>query len=232
MKKKSLILGSFLAVGFSTWFMFPFSNLPVKSNVEKQRGVCWVGGRQEVTATEFEPLKKNNINWISQTPFAWQENPQSPHIRMNTGSNRVWWGESDEGIKETTRLAKAAGVKTMLKPHLWIHNSWPGEVKMENDSLWQIWFEQYGRFILHYAGLAEEAHIEVLCIGTELHHAITHEKEWRNLIQKIRSVYHGQLTYAANFTEEYKQVQFWDALDFIGVQAYFPLSKNLHPTVE
>jgi hypothetical protein len=45
-------------------------------------------------------------------------------------------------------------------------------------------------------------------------------------------VYSGKLTYAANFNEEYEQVKFWDALDFIGIQAYFPLSKTNNPTVE
>lgn len=232
MKKKHFILGSCLALACSAWFMFPISNWSKMHPMEKQRGVCWVGGRQEVTAKEFEAVKKNNINWISQTPFAWQENPQSPLIRLNTESERVWWGESDQGIKETTRLAKEAGIKTMLKPHLWIHHSWPGEIKMESDSLWQVWFEQYELFILHYARLAEEANIEMLCIGTELHHAISHEEEWRKLIESIRAVYHGKITYAANFTEEYEKIKFWDDLDFIGVQAYFSLSKNLNPTVE
>ena len=232
MKKKPIILGSFLAVAFSTWLMLPRAIVPAPGQAEKQRGVCWVGGRQEVTAKELESIKKLNINWISQTPFAWQENPQSPLIRLNTGSDRVWWGESDQGIKETTRLARAAGIKTMLKPHLWIHQSWPGDVQMESDSLWQAWFDQYRHFILHYARLAEESQIEILCIGTELYHATSHEAAWRKLIQNIRAIYHGQITYAANFTQEYEEIKFWDALDFIGVQAYFPLSGNSNPTVE
>ena len=33
------------------------------------------------------------------------------------------------------------------------------------------------------------------------------------------------LTYAANWTD-YRQVPFWDALDVIGIQAYFPLTED------
>jgi hypothetical protein len=38
----------------------------------------------------------------------------------------------------------------------------------------------------------------------------------------VRSIYSGDITYAANF-DQYQDVTFWDALDFIGVNAYFPL---------
>jgi hypothetical protein len=50
------------------------------------------------------------------------------------------------------------------------------------------------------------------------------EDEWRALISNIRKVYSGKLIYAANFHEEYEHVKFWDALDYIGVQAYFSLA--------
>jgi len=39
------------------------------------------------------------------------------------------------------------------------------------------------------------------------------------------------LTYAANW-DEYKRVVFWDDLDFIGIDAYFPLSDLQSPTIE
>jgi hypothetical protein len=61
--------------------------------------------------------------------------------------------------------------------------------------------------------------------------AITHEKEWRQLIREIRKIYSGELTYAANWHLEYEQIKFWDDLDFIGVQGYFPLTKKKHPTL-
>ena len=48
---------------------------------------------------------------------------------------------------------------------------------------------------------------------------------WKELIAQTRAVYHGKLTYAANH-DNYHQVGFWEELDFIGINAYFPLRKN------
>jgi hypothetical protein len=103
---------------------------------------------------------------------------------------------------------------------------------MPNEAQWQEWFRNYRLFILHYAQLAEAEQIEALCIGTELHKAAaTHEQNWRSLIKEIRQVYRGQLTYAANWYLEFEDIKFWDALDFIGIQAYFPLTKQNNPSL-
>jgi hypothetical protein len=193
---------------------------------KKQKGVCWVGGREVVTEKEIAALKRCNANWISQTPFAFQRNPNDSFLSTNFSADRVWWGESDEGITKTTALARKAGIKTILKPHIWVGKSWPGAIEMKSDTAWQKWFRNYEKFILHYAELAEKNKIELFCIGTELHQTIKREKEWRNLIAKIRLAYNGKLTYAANFNQEYEEVKFWDALDFIGVQAYFSLTTD------
>lgn len=45
---------------------------------------------------------------------------------------------------------------------------------------------------------------------------------WKGLIQEIRTIYSGKLTYAANF-DNYMDVAFWQDLDFIGINAYFSL---------
>ncbi|MDH3652612.1 MAG: hypothetical protein OEQ53_23170 [Saprospiraceae bacterium] len=73
----------------------------------------------------------------------------------------------------------------------------------------------------------------MFCIGTELSR-LSVEKTgfWRNLIQEIRSIYSGKLTYAANWHNEFEKITFWDDLDFIGIQAYFPLVQNNYPSIE
>jgi hypothetical protein len=209
-------------------FFILLSVSTVRSQLDgkRQKGVCWVGGREVVTEKEIAALVKCNVTWISQTPFAFQRNANASSLLTNFSSDRVWWGESDEGISKTTELARKAKIKTLLKPHIWVGSGWPGEIEMKSDTAWQRWFRIYEKFIVHYAELAEKNKIEIFCIGTELHKTIGKEKEWRGIIAKIRSVYKGKLTYAANFHEEYEQVKFWDALDYIGVQAYFSLTKN------
>jgi hypothetical protein len=54
------------------------------------------------------------------------------------------------------------------------------------------------------------------------------DRHWRRLIAEVRQVYRGKLTYAANF-DQYRQVGFWDALDFLGVNAYFKLRGEIPP---
>jgi hypothetical protein len=51
---------------------------------------------------------------------------------------------------------------------------------------------------------------------------------WRETIEAVRGVYGGSLTYAANF-DQYPEVDFWPALDLIGINAYFPLRSLTDP---
>ena len=230
-----LMLLSMVAVHFC-FRMRPLPDL-TQSDIGgfKYRGVNWVAG-DSASVESINNLKQHHIEWIAQTPFGWQKSYNHPVVHLNTKTNKNYWGESDRGLIYTTRLAQAAGIKTLLKPHIWLSdrsgNKWLGDIQMNNEGDWQTWFKNYSAFIMHYAHLAEEHKIEGLCIGTELMNpAITHEKEWRQIIRDIRQVYHGQLTYAANWYLEYEQIKFWDALDFIGVQGYFPLTKNDNPTL-
>ncbi len=153
-----------------------FSNDHV-STVAKQKGVCWPGGREVATEKEMAALVKCNIKWISQTPFGWQREANSSTIGTNFSSDHVWWGESDDGISKTTELARASGIKTLLKPHIWVSKGWPGDIEIKSDSAWQSWFREYEKFIIHYAELAQKNRIEIFCIGTELHKTIASEKE-------------------------------------------------------
>ena len=226
---KVVFISLILVFGSSAGIFF---KKPVTEKSEKQKGVCWVGGREAVTEKEIAALAKCHVTWISQTPFAFQRNANTSSLVTNFSSDRVWWGESDLGIKETTQLARESGIKTILKPHIWVNHGWPGDIAMKSDTAWSNWFQNYEKFIIHYAELAEKNKIEILCIGTELHKTIHKEKEWRTMITKIRSVYQGKLTYAANFHEEYEQIKFWDALDYIGIQAYFSLTQNKNSSVD
>jgi len=201
----------------------------------RQCGVSWVAGRQ-VTEEDFKPLVENHVNWIVQTPFGWQRGIHSPSLKLSTGGGN-FWGERDAGLETTTKLAKQFGIKTLLKPHIWLtqrnDGEWRGQIEMLSEEDWQSWFDSYRKFILHYARLAEKNDIEALCIGTELHAtAVQRENDWRKLIAEIRKIYSGKLTYAANWYLEFAEIKFWDALDFIGVQAYFPLTKIDNPPID
>ncbi len=203
--------------------------------VNRHRGVAWTAGPDSIHAADFNHLAALGANWVAQTPFGWQSEVDVPELRMNRG-RRVWWGERDAGIRITTLAARESGISTLLKPHVWLSSReeevWRGQIAMTSEADWTAWFADYSEFMLHYASLAEELGIEALCVGTELHGTVHREAEWRALIGQVRAVYSGKLTYAANWYEEYEEVPFWDALDWIGVQAYFPLSDSEFPSVD
>jgi len=104
----------------------------------------------------------------------------------------------------------------LLKPHIW----GSGDPTMAD----------YERFAEHYATLARDAHIDAFSIGNEQKRTSRQfESDWRRIIAKVRSIYRGPITYGANFDEVF-DVPFWDALDWIGVSAYFPLVDAPSPT--
>jgi hypothetical protein len=192
----------------------------------KHRGVCFVAG-EPVDEEVFLELKSTGVRWISQTPFGWQRRADEPKFEIVT-EGPVYWGETDAGLAATTRLARKHGIYTLLKPHLWLldrsRGQWEGSIAMRSEEDWQRWFDHYERFIVHYAALADSIGAAALCVGCELEGTSAREADWRRIIAAVRRVYKGPLTYAANWNGEYERVAFWDALDFIGVQAYFPLA--------
>ena len=217
----------------SLWcFLFTYNCVSQEYfNPYKIRGVCWVAG-DSVVSGNFDNLVDNHVEWISQTPFGWQNGIDNPVIGFD--NHNSLWGERDEGLIHTAKLAHSKGIKVMLKPHIWVKNAngkWRSDIHMNSKTDWESWFDHYQAMIMHYARIAEQGNMESLCIGTELLHPATKFPEkWRKIIQDIRSVYTGKLTYAANFYQELEGITFWDALDAIGVQGYFPLVKEKNPS--
>jgi hypothetical protein len=196
----------------------------------KMRGVCWeaVG---PIDTDNLKPLRDLGVDWISQTPFGWSPSLSSPEIHTAT-DDRVEWGESDAGLVQTAVWARQMGIRTLLKPHLWVHHGeWVGDLEMHSEADWKLWFAAYESFIVHYAELAEANGMEALAIGTELRRSTSHADEWRRIIAHVRRVYHGSITYCANWHEEVQGIQFWGDLDFIGVQAYYPLGAAERPSM-
>jgi hypothetical protein len=105
------------------------------------------------------------------------------------------------------------------------------KIAMRNARDWRRWFESYRGYILPFAREAQAAGADMFCVGRELDSTVVaREADWRDLVARIRSEFRGPLTYSANF-DTWHKVAFWDALDFIGVSAYFPLSDRTDPAL-
>jgi len=201
---------------------------PELSVVAKQRGMSFAAANPSRgtygTAASDESLRELqaiDVDWISIMPFGFHRGSAD----LSWGGDQVW--ESDESLVAVTRQAHARGMRVLLKPHVWGRS----ELRMESWTTeeWRKWFDDYGRFAEHYARLARDMKADAYCIGNEQKIASGHEKEWRDIIARVRAIYRGPLTYGANFDEVF-DVAFWDALDWIGVSGYFPLSDAATPT--
>lgn len=178
----------------------------------------------------IERLVSLGTNAIAIVPYSFMRSPYHPtHIPTVNGPGM----ENDESVLFAHFTAKSLGQFTLLKPQVWIHNGWPGDIDFNNNKEWQQFFNYYRRWIMHYALLAEMNHIDALCIGTEMKQTtLKHPEFWRALIKDIRKMYHGSLTYAANWGEECEKITFWEELDYIGVNCYYPLYAKKDATEE
>lgn len=135
----------------------------------------------------------------------------------------------DSALIHAINKAHSLGMKVMLKPHVDIKTGqWRGDIIPSPE-----WFASYKSYLAYYAKLARLYNVELFSIGTELANTTISrwQCEWEGIIKEIRSLFPGSLTYGANW-DEYKTVGFWDKLDFIGIDAYFPLTAKKDPTKE
>lgn len=219
-----MLSGALCALAVSAWAAGSAPSAPAA----RMRGFCWEAAHK-IDASNLAPLHELGADWISQTPFGWVPSLTSTEIRYD--GTRGLWGETDDGLVKTAVWARGLGIKTLLKPHLWVrHGEWPGDIAMATDDAWRQWFASYESFIVHYARLAEANGFEALAVGTELGKTTGRTAEWKRIVARVREVYHGKLTYCANWNEEPERVGFWDELDFIGVQAYYPLATVDRPS--
>ena len=214
----------------SQWLLVLFYALTTVSQTGKMNGVNLVGERSLPDQGVYQELESMGVNTVALNPFAYG----SRYVPMlEFDSDWQWKGETTPGIIRQVLEAKRLGMTIVLKPHLWImETGWAGELEFENGEEWKLWHQSYRNYIMHYARLADSLQAEVLCIGTELKSSIRQDPEfWKSLIADVRLVYSGQLTYAANW-DNYQSVPFWEALDFISVDAYFPCDTSKTVTLE
>lgn len=180
-------------------------------------------------ATEaIEKQRDMGGNAIAIVPYSYIRGESAPTY-LSIGSRAG--SENDQGVVHSAYEAKQRGMQSLLKPQVFFGNSWPGALEYNNEKDWNAFFDYYYRWIRHYAFLAEIHQIDALCMGVEFAKAtLSHGDQWKHMFQKARGLYQGNMTYAANWGEEFENVDFWNELDFIGLNSYYPLSKNDTPT--
>ena len=184
-----------------------------------------VGYGSPAAARQMSRIAELGGNWVALSDFAYMADVKRPGLR--------WGGDRSltrQGIRQSVADAHAAGLKVMLKPHIWSRAFWGGDVwhadiVMQNDADWRAFFDAYTKYVVRDAQLAQEAGADALCVGVEMQGTSGREADWRRLITEVRRVYDGPITYCAAF-EEYADVPWWDAVDAVGISAYFKLTDD------
>ncbi len=192
-------------------------------------GISFVAPSRELDIDPFPPIKNINANWIAVMPYAFVNEEIGEVIFEH---DKQWWGERSEGVIKTITMARQQHLKIMLKPHVWVRgHGWTGDFKLDSDDDWEKWESSYTSYIMNHARIADSLDVEAFCIGLEFRNVVKERPQfWVGLIKKVRAVYHGPVTYAANW-DNYQNVTFWSELDFIGIDAYFPVSQNKTPSL-
>ena len=183
--------------------------------------------------TSIRKLDDSKANWVTFTVFWFMESYTDTEMHPRTDL----YTASNSSLIHAIQKAHELNMKVALKPMVDVlDGKWRGEINPYN---WTLWFKNYQKFINFYADLAQNHSVELLIVGTELRSSQTHESEWRQVISNVRMLFSGNLTYAANWDSfsNYSilpnlAVKFWDVLDYVGVDAYFPLTNSFNPTVE
>lgn len=210
---------------------FPIWNAPLSQSAFEFCGItlpAWSANEYAHPEAELSlsHIKAIGANFIAVVVTGYMDGPHATAIRKDPIKT-----PSDESVVHILRAARAQGFQVMLKPHVDIQdNTWRGSISPVSV---EDWFACYNLFIVHYARIAEKYGVELFCIATEFRSLSgpAYYRYWQEIIAAIRAVYSGRLTYAANW-DEYPDVSFWNFLDYIGINAYFPLSKARTPSVE
>ncbi len=193
-----------------------------------QRGVNFTaefpGGYPSESAREMlRTLPRNGVNSIALVPYGF--------VDRNSGSVR-WGGrmEGDEGIEQLSRVAHQLNIKVLLKPQTMSQAGFPGDLEFSSAETRAAFFAQYLKFVEHYAELAKRVHADMFCVGVEFQKLVKYEAAWRKIIARAHEIYPGPLVYAATQGPEFETINFWDQLDYIGLNNYYPLPDDLSTT--
>jgi hypothetical protein len=169
----------------------------------------------------IDDLANMGCTWINFSIAARQETVKSETISI------VWQNiPSQKDLEKILKHAKERGVRTMLMPIVLLNKSGPKEWRgvIEPDN-WDNWFASYTAYITKMAALADKCDVDLFCVGSELLSTETFRDRWVGCIAEIKKQYSGKLTYSSNW-DHYEVPQFWDQVDYIGMNNYNELAQS------
>ena len=161
--------------------------------------------------------------WIALTPFGRVSD------LAGTGVDFTFEAPFERNRRDVARaveMAHARGLRVMLVPHLWVESGeWRALIDPKSDAAWTRWADSYARFARAWAQVAESTHTDMFSAGVELRSWVTTSRgaSFARLLRDLRRVYHGILTYSANW-DDVDQAVVLGEVDVIGINAFYPLA--------
>lgn len=226
----SLLVAAFLLA-------FPWGELAggARLQASKQNGVAYTAWwsdqyTQPDADLALARLAESGATWISLLVTGYQDDISSTTIYTNAAT------PTDAELIHVIAAAHGLGLQVMLKPHvdLWDDpDHWRGQIgqAFTTPAQWNAWFASYNSFIWHYAELAEAHGADQFAVGAELQGTTHRASDWRAVVAGVRARFSGPIVYAANHSGEETSITWWDAVDLIGVDAYYPLTDENDPTL-
>ncbi len=199
---------------------------PIESSLHPDRGYG-----SPACQRALEEARSLGANWVSLTPFGRVWDKQSSGISLSFEQPYV---ENRVAVRRAVEQAHALGLRVLLVPHLWVESGeWRAEIDPKTPEAWERRAASYRHFLLEWASLARDAQVDMLAVGVELRSWVTttHAPSFFPLIDDVRRVYPGLLTYAANW-DDVDDSAILGALDVIGINAFYPLAEHENASLE
>jgi len=216
MKRKSLAI-----------FLVIISSASISSAIE-MKGVSYTAWSKDALFTEDSDISLANAraiscNWVAICVWWFQDNINSTVIEPDY----TRYSAEPNSVVHAINRCHELGMKVMLKPMVDCRDgNWRGNINPSS-----AWFTAYQDFANFWADIAQEHKAEMFCAGCELVKTLSWSSSWRNIIQDVRTNhYSGPMTYAANHGRE-QNINWWDELDYIGIDAYYSLTSKNDPTL-
>jgi hypothetical protein len=167
-------------------------------------------------AAEVAELPPDGINTVVLEPILYATSATNPTFPGNSQT------ATDASIVTAINVVHAAGMKAVLKVGIsFLDGTNPGDYAPADNGA--AYFANVTPILLDYASLAQANGVYMFVPTGEMNGlAANNPAAWRTLIAKIRTKFSGPVTYNATIWD-YNTISWWDAVDYISVDAYFDL---------
>ena len=143
---------------------------------DRVNGVSLLSERFLLDSIHLPPILRVRANYVAVIPYCFM--PYNDSGTVFYEDNNQWEGEGLNGMRVAIQELHKQGVKTMIKPQIWLaHGVFTGKIEIKPE-------EEWVKF----------------CIGTEIQLVVKSRSQlFLRLIRQVREVYKGKLTYAKNW---------------------------------